>query len=299
MIWNIGYGKGSVFFITGGKHSSSTEVLDLNDSNSSCSRNTEWLPGNGRSGHSINTLNDGRVIVCGGGYKRSRYPTSCDTTMSPMGPWTTYHSQLTAPRKSHSSVTSGGKVHLIGGYAEQTAETLDMDGNVWIQRGPIPYTVDGGSCAVKINDSAIFVTGGSDGWKGNRKSAMWNPELDQWTLMADMDSRRRYHGCGVLTRQGRIYVLVAGGQFERSSSLYDVSTNTWTRAGDMSHVRSGGQMLDGELMAGGWTGNYEGDVHDTIERFDFETRQWSNTQIKMKSARTFFAAVAVDRTTFC
>ena len=132
--------------------------------------------------------------------------------------------------------------------------------------------------------------GGSDGWQGNRKSAMWNPELDQWTLMADMDSMRRYHGCGILTRQGRIYVLVAGGQFERSSSLYDVSTNTWTRAGDMSHVRSGGQMLDGELMAGGWTSDYEGDVHDTIKRFDFETRQWSNTQIKMKSARTFFAA---------
>jgi len=58
-------------------------------------------------------------------------------------------------------------------------------------------------------------------------------------------------------------------------------------------------MLDGELMAGGWMSDYEGYVHDTIERFDFETRQWSNTQIKMKSARTFFAAVAVDRTTFC
>jgi len=298
IICSIGSGLGSVFFITGGFGTeTSTEVLDLNDPTSSCSRTTGSLPGDyGRVGHSINKDSDGRVILCGG----FGTPTSCITTLTPMGPWTS-HSHLTASRWGHSSVTSEGKLHLIAGYggAGGIAETLD--GNDWRQRRPLPYTLGIGSCTVKINDSAVFVTGGDNSLS---KSAMWDPELDQWTIMADMDSERFGHGCGVIKRQGRTYVLVAGGYAAndvilRTSSLYDVDAKTWTPVGVMNQDRFDGQMLDGQFMAGGKDSNTTTHSLDTIERFDFGTKQWSNTQLKMKSARFGFAAVEVDQVTFC
>jgi len=301
MMCTIGYGAGSVYFITGGVTPlTSTEVLDLDDPTSSCSRTTGSLPAPryGRYYHSMNAGKGGRIIICGGGFGVEY---SCITTLSPMGPWTS-HSKLTDGRTHHASVTSGGKLHLIASsWAKRTVETLDLNGNVWRKRGPLPYSVGSRPCAVKINDSAIFLTGGDD---AKSKSAIWEHEQDQWTPMADMDIERAGHSCGLITRQGRNYVLVAGGHngsenAMRTSSLYDMSTNTWTPTGDMNQPRLGGQMLDGQFMAGGSATNGNYNLLDTIEQFDFDTRQWSNTQVKMKRARSYFAAVAVDRDTFC
>lgn len=290
---------GSVIFITGGSvNGTSTEVLDLEDPSSACSRETGSFPDGERRGHSINTDDEGQIILCGGGRKDSAQYT-CRSSQTPDGPWR-YHGPLTSYRYLHSSVTSLGKIHLFAGMdrtAEMTVETLE--GKESRRRGPLPYSMATGTCAVNINNTHVFVAGGL---AALTKSAIWDSELDLWTSVADMDIPRYFHGCSVLMDEGKTYILVAGGHDAKnsvhlsSSSIYDLSTNSWTAAGIMNHARKGGKLI-GQYFIGGQ--DEKGLKRQDVEVFDFASKKWTMSNFKLKNGRSDFGAVEVDRETFC
>ena len=100
----------------------STEVLDLN--NSTCSRTLGDLPGP-RDSHSIVSLDDGSLVLCGGwGIPSLKDRSSCITTASPAvnNTWVP-HSTFTEERGDHSAVSMGQDIHLLGGaYSTGTRE---------------------------------------------------------------------------------------------------------------------------------------------------------------------------------
>ena len=95
-----------------------------------------------------------------------------------------------------------------------------------------------GSCAVKYNETHIYLTGGQVGITGDNQDNVWidNNMLESgnssWKEGPRMNEGRYYHGCIALHYQEKIYIVVAGGRTSRTDTLksveiLDPNTNKW------------------------------------------------------------------------
>jgi len=276
----------------------------------------------------MSSMQDGELVLCGG----TDNETSCISTRSPGGPWR-QHSTMNTHRKSHASAVTRDTLHMVaGGSSRDTASNLED--KRWKEQEKLPYSIGSGSCAVTINETAVFVTGGDD---APMKTAIWNPSTDVWTPMAEMKQGREFHGCSLFTSTGGDkYVLVAGGSYKdgkiwkskSTSEIYDVQGNTWTFAGNLKQGRRWGVMVssgnDVYFMGGkGDASTFYDDALsfvneildkipyisqrgkggnarlDSVEQFNIFTRTWEMTKLKLKKERGAFSAVSVNKNIFC
>jgi len=320
---------GQAIFISGGASwqdgYSTTEVLDLEGS--TCSRTTADLPDARPTGHTSHLYRN-NVVICGG----KGYPiiADCIASSSPTtGDWR-IHSNGPS-RRYHSGTVVGDRIYLV--FEDRL---LYWDGQRW-QAGPQPPEDFEGSCTVRTSPTTILVIGGKYGhestisiglypnWpKEIKKASKKVVELDintgKWRYLPDMKQGRHSHSCTLVGRK----VVVAGGRDPptchynqedlmdcvrngneryKNSEILDLDTEEWSRAGDLTTSRAvGAQMVTVTgrvvILGGGW-GERPNGGEDTVEELDMEQRTWRRLAVKMKMARSDFAATVMDKKVLC
>ena len=124
---------------------------------------------------------------------------------------------------------------LMGGFSGSdgliSSELITLDPATSVNGPALPKAL-AGSCAVKYNDTHIYLTGSSNQvWIYN---TMLNPGSSSWTEGPRMKNKRSSHGCTVLHHGQKSWIVVAGGynfygDFLKSMEILDPNENKWVR----------------------------------------------------------------------
>ena len=131
-----------------------------------------------------------------------------------------------------------------------------------------------------------MVSGGRDQSRYHKKTEMWDPATDEWTLGPNM-AKKRFDQASVKLPDGRL--LVSGGTDEIISLIslaefFDPTASEmgeWSPAGEMTQARAehtATLLNDGRvLIVGGGKGGLgqEGTTFDTAEVWDPDSNSWS------------------------
>jgi len=249
-----------------------------------------------RRSHSQTLLQDGRVLLCGGGDSvstSSQMPIgSCETYDAATGTFTVV-GNMTTPRSSHSvNLLDDGTVLIAGGSngagtsaPTTSAEIFDPAGNSFTAVGSMnfPHLAQNGA---KMRDGRVVLPASYYGSGDIRdESEIYDPVTQTFTVSDDLFKQRIDIG-GQPLLDGT--VLVAGGVatgafgaiFHSSSEVYDPATDKWNFSGIMADGRdefSGALLNDGRvLVAGGFTRDPGSRLLDSVEIYSAGLTQQVN-----------------------
>lgn len=105
------------------------------------------------------------------------------------------------------------------------------DTNHFLTTAPMPYEISDPGAAV-LKDGTFFLTGGYEGKKASKKTAIYDADSNEWTSVAPLQIARG-NAKAVILNDG--HVLVASSEQESSSrrpglstEIYDPTSNTWS-----------------------------------------------------------------------
>jgi hypothetical protein len=216
--------------------------------------------------HNVGTatlLQDGRVLVVGGGFRTGDDEKSADLYDPKTGKFSATGPEST-DRWGHTATLLGdGRVLIAGGMgygvALTSAELYDPNTGKFTPTGSM-ITARWRATATLLADGRVLFTGGSsDSGPGSAAFAtaeLYDPSTGKFTSTGSMSDARDYHTATLLT-DGR--VLVAGGSPSSgptlaSAELYDPATGRFASAGSMRTVRGGHTatlLADGRVLLEG------------------------------------------------
>ena len=240
-----------------------------------------------RTGHTATLLQNGQVVVAGGG--NSTIVASAELYDPATGKWILTGSMATARSNHTATLLPNGHVLVVGGLSNgnsgagtscaTTAELYDPSTAQWTATGST-IRPRGSHTATLLNDGTVLVAGGLciGGFTYADTSAeIYNPSTGQWTATSNMNVARVNTAATFLTN-GK--VLIAGGnttsQGGRSAELYDPSTGKWTVTGSMNVYRpslAATVLPNGDVLVFGGTGL----ASDASEFYNTATGTWTST----------------------
>ena len=215
--------------IGGGRYQKQTEVMDLTDTNITCK--TTYRDLESQREYAVGGLINETPIVCGG-RNLPEYYDSCITFGQ-----TKTSIKMNEPRSSAASVVlNETTLWIMGGLAGRSrrlksTELITLDPATSVNGPALPKAL-AGSCAVKYNDTHIYLTGSANQvWIYN---TILNPGSSSWTEGPRMKNKRSSHGCTVLHHGQKSWIVVAGGynfygDFLKSMEILDPNENKWVR----------------------------------------------------------------------
>jgi N-acetylneuraminic acid mutarotase len=166
--------------------------------------------------HTATLLNDGRVLIVGGGNASAPALASTEIYDPAARTWTAGPSLATARALHTATLLADGRVLVAGGVNTfgviNTAEVYDPVANAWSAAGTM--------LAAHVLHSAVLLPNGRVLVAGGRSSSaeLYDPSTNTWTATTPVP------GSG-----GPLVVLLSGQVFESADGLlYDPSTATWT-----------------------------------------------------------------------
>ena len=126
---------------------------------------------------------------------------------------------------------------FFSGTALSSTEFITLDPATSVNGPALPNELYA-SCAVKYNDTHIYLTGGLDASDWTNKVWIYNTILDagssSWTEGPRMNNKRGTHGCTVLHHGQSSWIVVAGGynsygDYLKSMEILDPNTNKWVK----------------------------------------------------------------------
>ncbi len=175
-------------------------------------------------------------------------------------------------------VAGGNTAEGSSGEAElhDTLWIYDPEDDAWSEAGTLPGPLAG--AALAADAGALYLVGGWDGQ--SMRSEIWRLALDgtatpEWTLVAQMDTPRAFHGAALV---GSSLYVVGGFDGRRElgdAALYSLESHSWRTLPPLSTPRSGLSLVYDDLavyaLGGGST--YAVDTH---ERYDPTVNAWTN-----------------------
>jgi len=151
--------------------------------------------------------------------------------------WTVLTDQLTPLRYQVNFQTSDG-VLLMGGSYTNKVLLLKPDGAIEPVSWSLRRNIDQG-CGIE-DDGTIIITGGGSFYK---RDAIPTTTVDRYDRegfyenLPDMNVARKGHGCGILQKDGKKVLVVAGGYHRDSETISSVEmlvegSYTWTITSD-------------------------------------------------------------------
>jgi N-acetylneuraminic acid mutarotase len=258
-------------------------------------RTNSWSAGafmaEARSNHAAVTLQDGRVLVTGGGLG-----SASDTaeTYDPAADRWSPAARMVKGRAGHTAtLLQSGRVLVVGGQDEK-AEVYDALTNQWSTAGLLDgRRVD--HTATLLQDGRVLVAGGLDLNRGAalNSALLYDPATGRWAGAASMDLPRAVHTATCLP-DGR--VLVAGGRKDgvealSSTELYDPTANRWSPGPSMGVARgkhTATLLPDGRILVAGGRSRppSAGTSLSSAEIYDPASGRWIPTGA-MATARAF------------
>ena len=233
---------GGVLVVGGGRSYPPTAIVARYHPDLARWRHAAPLP-EGRQGHSVTLLPDGRVLLAGGrGLDveplRSALLYDPDTDR-----WRDAAPML-APRDGHAAaLLADGRVLVVAGDpSDPSAELYDPAQGRWSAVAPLP----GGArrhSATTLIDGRVLVVGDLDSVD---RPYLYDPRADAWQLTAPLAEPRAFHRATRLA-DGRVAVIGGrrlGGPDDlthealASIELFDPLTDAWTPGPSLCHARS-------------------------------------------------------------
>ena len=131
---------------------------------------------------------------------------------------------------------------------EQLSSIDIFDGSTFRSGPTVPFLP--GACAVKVDDSTVFLAGGwdADDDGPTTKAFLLDVGTWNWRQLEDMGTRRWYAGCNAV---GREVVVLGGWNGEKlgSSEIFDLDSETWSRGPNLPASLGGVHGFGSEMVA--------------------------------------------------
>jgi N-acetylneuraminic acid mutarotase len=273
-----------------------------------------------RYNHTATRLTDGRVLIAGG--SDDVFPLTDAELFDPATGTRTRIDSLENGRAKHTAtLLNDGTVLISGGATESShpytipnVERYDPTTNTWSNSGDLSHAREEHT-ATLLPDGTVMVVGGSN--RGSRSigpvetlasAEFYDPNAGTWTLAAPT-LRSRENGTASRLLDGR--VLVAGGGYLNDANfssndpvatpgaeVYDSDASTWTTTDSMDSTRedhAATVLNDGRvLVAGGYTGGYNGDTLASVEVYDPDTETFTLADDLQQARRNHTATTLAD-----
>lgn len=265
--------KDGEVLVAGGMRNSSNSDNGLSLGTNSCelydpSTDSWSLTGSmhdGRFGHTVTLLNDGKVLVVGGLIsERLGIASSCELYDPATGTWNLTGS-LNIPRYYHTAtLLSDGKVLVAGGYNGSArileCELYDPTTGMWTSTGVLNVgrTV---SASALLPNGLVLIAGGLDEATGATSTCeLYDPSTGLWRYTKPMNVARAWMENGAALLQNGSFLVTGGGNGALTSfascELYDPNTETWTLTGSLNFVNWGHTAIllsNGQVLVVGWS----------------------------------------------
>jgi N-acetylneuraminic acid mutarotase len=222
-----------------------------------------------RALHTATLLQDGRVLLAGGGTARAEI-------FDPAGGMFHATGALNTARYGHSAtLLPYGRVLVIGGYKDgwlNSAEIYDPATGQWSATQPI-FAHGLNHTATLLNDGRVLVVAGDiqSGYSGaDDRVEIFDPKENSWQKAAFHENTGGRH-TATLLMDGR--VLIAGG--DGHPAIYDPINDTWQPAGSLAFGRNFAQAVllqDGRVLLIG--GTNESTPTNSVEIYDPVSNAW-------------------------
>ncbi|XP_069911203.1 kelch-like protein 12 isoform X7 [Oryctolagus cuniculus] len=195
------------------------------------------------------------VLLVVGGFGSQQSPIDVVEKYDPKTQEWSFLPSITRKRRYVASVSLHDRIYVVGGYdgrsrlssVECLDYTADEDG-VWYSVAPM--NVRRGLAGATTLGDMIYVSGGFDGSRRHTSMERYDPNIDQWSMLGDMQTARE--GAGLVVASGVIYCLGAGvallndhiyvvGGFDGTAHLssveaYNIRTDSWTTVTNMTGI---------------------------------------------------------------
>ncbi|CAI5648313.1 unnamed protein product [Oreochromis niloticus] len=183
------------------------------------------------------------VLLVIGGFGSQQSPIDIVEKYDPKTQEWSFLPNIARKRRYVATVSLHDRVYVIGGYdgrsrlssVECLDYTADEDG-VWYTVATM--NVRRGLAGATTLGDMIYVAGGFDGSRRHTSMERYDPNIDQWSMLGDMQTARE--GAGLVVASGLIYCLGGydGLNILNSVERYDPHTGHWTSVTPMATKRS-------------------------------------------------------------
>uniref|UniRef100_A0AC11C3S9 Kelch like family member 12 n=1 Tax=Ovis aries TaxID=9940 RepID=A0AC11C3S9_SHEEP len=242
-------------------------------------------------------LGANEVLLVVGGFGSQQSPIDAVEKFDPKTQEWSFLPSITRKRRYVASVSLHDRIYVIGGYdgrsrlssVECLDYTADEDG-VWYSVAPM--NVRRGLAGATTLGDMIYVSGGFDGSRRHTSMERYDPNIDQWSMLGDMQTARE--GAGLVVASGVIYCLGGydGLNILNSVEKYDPHTGHWTNVTPMATKRSGAgvALLNDHIYV---VGGFDGTAHlSSVEAYNIRTDSWT-TVTSMTTPRCYVGATVL------
>ena len=172
----------------------------------------------------------------------------------------------------HGAAVCGGLLYVLGGGTPVQMCCFNPKQNKWSSQD---ITLPLKDCSVTAFNEELYMIGGEGSWCDVR---IYNPTLDEWRKVTQMENRRAGHCAVVLQEQ--IYVI-AGHDGEvclSSVECYNPLNDQWEKVSCMSKVRrfaAAVTVCEKIIVIGGFGDMTNRTIEPTCEILKPNTNQWS------------------------
>uniref|UniRef100_A0A3Q3RGZ6 Kelch-like protein 12 n=1 Tax=Mastacembelus armatus TaxID=205130 RepID=A0A3Q3RGZ6_9TELE len=264
-----------------------TDVIDAEVSQMTCCRLLDFWVFSGAK----------EVLLVIGGFGSQQSPIDVVEKYDPKTQEWSFLPNIARKRRYVATVSLHDRVYVIGGYdgrsrlssVECLDYTADEDG-VWYTVATM--NVRRGLAGATTLGDMIYVAGGFDGSRRHTSMERYDPNIDQWSMLGDMQTARE--GAGLVVASGLIYCLGGydGLNILNSVERYDPHTGHWTSVTPMATKRSGAgvALLNDHIYV---VGGFDGVSHlDSVEVYNIRTDYWT-TVASMTTPRCYVGATVL------
>jgi hypothetical protein len=227
--------------------------------------------------HTATLLQNGKILVTGGGPKYPEYATTNTAELfdPAMGTFTSLPPMTTARQYHTATLLPDGRVLLAGGYSDidntDTAELFDPASETFILLPNRMTLARRGHTVTLLQNGKVLIAGGYTSVGATKASELFDPATGTFTALPNM-TKERYQPTATLLQNGK--VLIAGGNsgiaFSNTAELFDPATGTFTALPPMNSVRdyhTATLLPSGKVLMAGGGGGTAGTTN-TAELFD-------------------------------
>jgi len=236
--------------------------------------------GDARLAHTATTLQDGRVLVVGGGWGPDLidglFVVSAAELFDPRT--AAFTSAGTSSRDSHTAtLLPSGQVLLAGGESSPcppcnttaSAQLYDPNSGRFQPTGSMSVERESHT-ATLLKDGRVLILGGlrtADGgfhWETLRTAEIYDPATGTFSASGSMNEARVFHAATLLA-DGR--ALITGGLSNKSAEIYDPGTGSFKSAGAMMRGRywhTATLLPDGRVLLTGGLRDATAEVYDPV-----------------------------------
>jgi len=261
-----------------------------------------------RENHTATQLNDGTVLVAGGGDGANGVLMTAEV-YDPVAATFALTGSMTTARESHTAtLLANGLVLIAGGDSGSgpvaSAEIYDPTAGTFTPTGNMNAPRESHTATLLYNGMVLIAGGSSTGGSLLATAELFNPATGTFALTGSMRTAREFHtAVAVISGPGYGAVLIAGGDngsgAVASAELYDPNAGTFALTGNMTAAREShtATLLNGGtiLISGGSTSS-SGAAHASAEIYDPVAGTFSATG-SMAAARFFQTATLLTNGT--